>query len=63
VPEGMSATEALRVKKYQADHEAIVGRLLVLAEDFRKRKGYTPPYWELMNLAREAKHAVRKKES
>ena len=55
IPEGMSATGALRVKKFQRDHDAIVARLLVLAEDFKARQGYAPPYWELVKLARRAK--------
>ena len=54
VPEGMSATTALRVKKYRRDHAAIVARLLLLADRFRKDKGYPPPYWELVRLARQA---------
>jgi hypothetical protein len=58
IPEGMSATGALRVKKLRKDHEALVARLLVLAKDFKARHGYTPPYWELVNLARQAKREL-----
>jgi len=56
VPEGMSATTALRVKKYRHEHAAIVARLLALADDFQSKRGYAPPYWELVRLARQAKH-------
>jgi hypothetical protein len=59
IPEGMSATTALRVKSYRREHEAIATRALVLAEDFKLRKGYTPPYWELLKLARQAKHQTK----
>jgi hypothetical protein len=55
VPEGMKATEALRVKQFRGDHEAIVARVLALADQFKKERGYLPPYWELLRLAREAK--------
>jgi hypothetical protein len=55
VPEGMSATTALRVKKYRRDHAATAERVLALAEEFKKNKGYTPPYWELINLVRRAR--------
>ena len=60
IPEGMSATAALRVKKYRADHNALADRLLTVAEDFKKERGYVPPYWELLSLARQA---IRNQES
>ena len=55
VPEGMSATTALRVKKYRHDHAVLAERVLALAEEFKKSKGYTPPYWELIKLATRAR--------
>ncbi len=54
IPEGMSATTALRVKKYQADHLAIAKRVLVMTDEFHLRHGYPPPYWQLLDLARNA---------
>jgi hypothetical protein len=51
IPEGLSATQGLRVDKYQKDHEAITERLLLLADQFKRQKGYEPPYWELVRLA------------
>ena len=51
VPEGMSATQALRVKEFRAEHAAIVTRLMVLVDRFKTEKGYLPPYWELVRLA------------
>ncbi|HHY85949.1 MAG TPA: hypothetical protein GYA07_10540 [Verrucomicrobia bacterium] len=53
VPEGMTATQALRVDRFQRRHEAMAERLLAKAAEFRERKGYTPPYWELVRMARE----------
>ncbi len=55
VPEGMSATAALRTTRYSAEHDAIAGRLAVKAGQFKTQRGYEPPYWELVRLAGEAK--------
>ena len=55
VPEGMSATTALRVRRLTANHAVIKTKLLSKAEQFKSEKGYVPPYWELVRLAREAK--------
>jgi hypothetical protein len=54
VPEGMSATAALRNTWFSARHVRIKMRLLDLADQFKKQHGYNPPYWELVKLAREA---------
>jgi len=54
VPEGLSATAALRVERYREDHRAIAERVLVLAEAFKREHSYAPPYWQLVRLAREA---------
>jgi hypothetical protein len=53
VPEGMSATTALRVKGLTARHAAMKARLLEKAEEFETEKGYVPPYWELVRMGRE----------
>lgn len=59
IPEGMSATTALRVQKLSANHAAIKGRLLEGVEKFKAEHGYTPPYWALVSIARGAtKHSV-----
>jgi hypothetical protein len=58
VPEGMSATVVLRLKEYRDQHAAIGARVLLLAEGFRQQRGYPPPYWELVRLARQAKHEL-----
>ncbi len=55
IPEGMSATTALRVQRLEAAHAALNARLLEKAKQFQIEKGYVPPYWELVRLAREAK--------
>ncbi|MDA8141581.1 MAG: YiiX/YebB-like N1pC/P60 family cysteine hydrolase [Desulfobacteraceae bacterium] len=58
VPEGMSATAALRSKYYDCRHEAIMNRLLPKADKFKADHGYAPLYWELMKLARSAKEEL-----
>ncbi len=58
VPEGMSSTSALRNMWYSKRHEAIALRLTRRAALFRNEKGYEPPYWELVKLARSAKREV-----
>jgi hypothetical protein len=55
VPEGMSATAALRNIWYSDKHEAITAQLAKKAERFRQDREYEPPYWEQVKLARNAK--------
>ena len=63
VPEGMSSTAALRNLWYSNRHDAIALRLAGKAALFRNEKGYEPPYWELVKLARSAKQEVEGRES
>jgi hypothetical protein len=58
VPEGMSSTAALRNVWYSKRHDAIAARLASKAEVFQSEKGYAPPYWELVKMARSAKQEV-----
>jgi hypothetical protein len=59
VPEGMSATAALRNKKFSSRHDEIKSRTQLLADKFRHDHGYRAPYWQLVNLARQAKTDTR----
>jgi hypothetical protein len=52
VPEGMSATRALRAQWLDARHAAIRAGVLPRVNTFRETRGYTPPYWELVAMAR-----------
>jgi hypothetical protein len=54
IPEGMSATTALRVDQLTERHERIAAAVMARIEPFREERGYLPPYWELVRLAREA---------
>jgi hypothetical protein len=59
VPEGMSAEAALKNKKYSETHETIKQRAVLLAEEFKTANGYTPPYWVMVNLARNSKFIIQ----
>ncbi|MEZ4887694.1 MAG: YiiX/YebB-like N1pC/P60 family cysteine hydrolase [Chitinophagales bacterium] len=57
VPEGMSATTAMRVRKFIATHHALRDSLKEKAKIYEAEHGYHPPYWDLVNLAREVKNS------
>jgi hypothetical protein len=57
IPEGMSATAALRVQRLKDRHAAIQARVLQRAAAFKNENGYAPPYWELVRMAREERKA------
>jgi len=58
VPEGMSSTAALRNVWFSKRHDDIAARLSKKAALFQSERGYAPPYWELVKMARSAKHEV-----
>ncbi len=55
IPEGMSATAALKHSQFTKRHQNLKMQLVINAKNFKKKYGYPPPYWELINLARNAK--------
>jgi len=55
IPEGMSSEAALKNVYYSDTHDKIKAELIVLANQFKNENGYTPPYWELVKLARQAR--------
>jgi hypothetical protein len=55
VPEGMSPEAALKNVQYSDTHHRIKEKLILLASQFTSQNGYTPPYWELVSLARQAR--------
>jgi len=59
IPEGMSAEAALKNVNYSEIHDQIKARLIVLANQFKNKNGYTPPYWELVNLTRQARDEIK----
>ncbi len=58
VPEGLSAAAALRNREFTRTHAAIKTEVVRLAQEFTRRNGYRPPYWELIALARRARGEV-----
>ncbi len=56
IPEGMSATKALKNQTFLAMHETVKDKTLQLAADFIKENGYRPPYWQLIKFAEIAAH-------
>jgi hypothetical protein len=58
IPEGMSAEAALKNVDYSETHDQIKSKLIFLADQFKIQKGYKPPYWELVNLARQARDEI-----
>lgn len=52
VPEGLSATAAVRNREFSRLHRERVVRLAALSDELETRQGYRPPYWQLVRLAR-----------
>jgi hypothetical protein len=55
IPEGMSPTASLRHIWLVGRHESMKRSVVAEVEKFRREHGYTPPYWELLKMARRAK--------
>ena len=54
IPEGMSPAAALRNRGYGARHDVLAAEVLAAAAASRAERGYAPPYWSLLALARRA---------
>jgi hypothetical protein len=48
------STRGCRVDQFTQRHDRIAAAVLARIEPFREERGYLPPYWELVRLAREA---------
>ncbi|MCK4858326.1 MAG: hypothetical protein KAT58_10180 [candidate division Zixibacteria bacterium] len=53
IPEGMSPTAALQHQWLGKQHQLAKTELSVRVAEFEHTNGYTPPYWELVKMARE----------
>ena len=51
VPEGMGATTALRSQWLDEQHRAIKADVLRRVDAFTAKRGYLPPYWQLVEMA------------
>ena len=58
VPEGMSATAALRNSTFSARQRELAAEVKVLADSVALARGYPPPYWRLLDLARQTATGV-----
>ena len=54
IPEGMAPASALRNRSYNARHAELRATVRDRAERWTTGKGYRPPYWALVSLARDA---------
>ncbi|MEO8200960.1 MAG: YiiX/YebB-like N1pC/P60 family cysteine hydrolase [Gemmatimonadota bacterium] len=54
VPEGMSAASALRNSVFGKREARLADQVAFRADSARRVDGYPPPYWRLVDLAREA---------
>jgi hypothetical protein len=54
VPEGMSAATGLRVQAMNARHQKASAMIYEQARLFQEDKGYRPPYWKILDMARAA---------
>jgi hypothetical protein len=54
IPEGMSATQALKNETFVAMHVAVKNKTMQLADEFFKKNGYRAPYWQLVKFAATA---------
>lgn len=54
IPEGMSAPAALRHEAFVVRQRAVAAALRNAAEHWTAAEGYPPPYWVLVDLARQA---------
>ena len=60
IPEGMSATRALKNQTFVAMHVAIKSKTEKMAADFISQNHYRPPYWRLVKFAEAAAKEVIK---
>ncbi|MBL0359435.1 MAG: hypothetical protein IPP72_22375 [Chitinophagaceae bacterium] len=54
IPEGMSATRALKNQTFVAMYKKVKVQTERLVKDFVLENGYRPPYWQLVAMARKA---------
>lgn len=57
IPEGMSPAAALRNRNYGARHDELAAEVTRAAKAWQVERGYVPPYWVLLELARTATSA------
>lgn len=58
VPEGMSATAALRNSTFSDRQRRLAGQVRAAADSVARDLGYPPPYWRLIELARRQAQTI-----
>lgn len=58
IPEGMSATQALRNQYFVSMYNKLKVRTIELADGFIQTNHYRPPYWQLVKLSRKANEMI-----
>lgn len=51
IPEGMDATTALKNQRFVAMNKEINEKMQAMAQEFRDKNKYRPPYWQLVKFA------------
>ena len=59
IPEGMSATQALKNQYFVAIYNQLRDETTMQIEQFIQVNHYRPPYWQLVKLARNANEKIR----
>jgi len=54
IPEGMSATQALKNQYFVSMYKSLKATTSIKIQHFIEVNNYQPPYWQMINLAREA---------
>jgi len=54
IPEGMSTAAALRNSAFSKRQRLLASRVSAAADSVGRAQGYPPPYWKLLELARQA---------
>ena len=54
IPEGMSATKALKNQTFVAMHVKVKNKTMQMADEFFKKNRYRAPYWQLVKFAEVA---------
>jgi len=54
IPEGMNATRALKNQSFVAMYKKTKMETVSMVSNFVKEKGYNPPYWQLVAMAKKA---------
>ncbi|MBC7888032.1 MAG: hypothetical protein H7Z13_09080 [Ferruginibacter sp.] len=59
IPEGMSATQALKNQYFVAIYNKLRAETTVQAEQFFQTNHYRPPYWQMVGIARRANRMIQ----